>query len=250
MEISFVICALFIQCVLMFVNLSLSDPCVQIQGSTCACNSSLGTIDLSPLSQPPKGERSRFKTELTANAVYLYNPCIPIKGTCDEDGKCAVCQQVIGDRDYSAGTQTSASMTGDPDKDTLMIKYQYGVRYSTVKIICDQSQEGVFKPDPGEGPMNHYTFELRTKYGCYSYPPPPSPGHSGISIGSILVIIFFVLLLIYIVAGILFLHYVRGAQGIEMCPNLSFWKDLPFLVKDGVVFVFRGCKSDVTYTKI
>ncbi|KAK3578738.1 hypothetical protein CHS0354_010119 [Potamilus streckersoni] len=255
MDTSLVTCALFIQCILMLVNMTFSDKCLQI--SACACKSSNGTIDLSPLSKPPPGDLSRFTTKIgddprNPNAIYHYNPCNPMKVACSTDSKCAVCQQVNKDQNYSAGSQSSAVMAGDPDIGQLNITYQYNGRTSVVKIECDQSQEGVFEPDPGEKELLIYIFKLRTKYGCYSYPAPPNsePGHNGISIGSILVIIFFVLLLVYIVGGMLFLHYVRGAQGIETFPNLAFWKELPFLVKDGIVFVFRGCKTDVTYTKI
>jgi hypothetical protein len=31
---------------------------------------------------------------------------------------------------------------------------------------------------------------------------------------------------------------VRGARGVEVIPNLSFWKDFPFLLKDGFLFTF------------
>ena len=35
----------------------------------------------------------------------------------------------------------------------------------------------------------------------------------------------------YIVVGMLVMRYYKGARGIEMIPNLSFWKDFPFLLK-------------------
>jgi hypothetical protein len=37
---------------------------------------------------------------------------------------------------------------------------------------------------------------------------------------------------------------VRGAEGKELIPNYEFWKDLPLLIKDGVLFLVHGCKSD------
>lgn len=42
---------------------------------------------------------------------------------------------------------------------------------------------------------------------------------------------FFVFVLIYVIGGILFLRFYRGASGVEMFPNYEFWKDLPFLIK-------------------
>lgn len=42
---------------------------------------------------------------------------------------------------------------------------------------------------------------------------------------------FFVLLVVYLVAGILFMKYRRGATGKEVIPNLEFWSSLPGLIK-------------------
>ena len=35
----------------------------------------------------------------------------------------------------------------------------------------------------------------------------------------------------YLVVGIIIQAGVRGARGVEVIPNLSFWKDFPFLLK-------------------
>ena len=42
---------------------------------------------------------------------------------------------------------------------------------------------------------------------------------------------FFVILVIYLVAGILFMKYKRGATGKEVIPNIEFWTSLPGLIK-------------------
>jgi hypothetical protein len=42
----------------------------------------------------------------------------------------------------------------------------------------------------------------------------------------------------YLVVGIIIQAGVRGARGVEVIPNLSFWKDFPFLLKDGILFTF------------
>jgi hypothetical protein len=39
-----------------------------------------------------------------------------------------------------------------------------------------------------------------------------------------------------------------GSQGIEMIPNIGFWRDAPNLIKDGVVFLFTcGRRSSSGY---
>lgn len=45
---------------------------------------------------------------------------------------------------------------------------------------------------------------------------------------------FFALLVVYLVAGILFNKYHKGATGKEVIPNVNFWTDFPLLVKVGM----------------
>ena len=63
---------------------------------------------------------------------------------------------------------------------------------------------------------------------------------------------FFVLVLIYIVGGILFLHFARGANGKEMIPNFEFWKDFPFLVKVSFIVnhLWRFCYNVCLYLSL
>jgi 1,2-dihydroxy-3-keto-5-methylthiopentene dioxygenase len=49
---------------------------------------------------------------------------------------------------------------------------------------------------------------------------------------------FFVVVVIYLVAGILFMKYKRGATGKEVIPNVEFWSSFPGLIKVGGSMVF------------
>ena len=40
--------------------------------------------------------------------------------------------------------------------------------------------------------------------------------------------------MVYLVAGVLFNKYSKGASGKELIPNVSFWIDFPLLVKVSV----------------
>ncbi|XP_077509066.1 uncharacterized protein LOC144120493 [Amblyomma americanum] len=76
----------------------------------------------------------------------------------------------------------------------------------------------------------------------------------GLSTGSVLLILFFVALLIYLVGGILINRH-NGAEGVEMIPHLQFWKELPSLVVEGGVFFVQvvtcqGGGSSRTYDNI
>lgn len=59
----------------------------------------------------------------------------------------------------------------------------------------------------------------------------------GLSTGSILLIIFFVALILYLLGGIIWNH-VQGIRGIEMIPNIEFWRSLPGYIVDGFIYFF------------
>ncbi|KAL3871846.1 hypothetical protein ACJMK2_039818 [Sinanodonta woodiana] len=66
----------------------------------------------------------------------------------------------------------------------------------------------------------------------------------GMSVGSLLLVIVFIILLTYCVVGVLFNKAVIGGCGLELIPNSMFWMSLPGHIKDGVLF-FAGlfCRS-------
>jgi len=54
--------------------------------------------------------------------------------------------------------------------------------------------------------------------------------------GYLIILIAIVLFITYLIAGIGFLYYRNRTVSVELIPNLEFWKDLPFLLKDGCVY--------------
>lgn len=113
----------------------------------------------------------------------------------------------------------------------------FPLRQAIIKLKCDESQLGKFElfheqEVPGEQ-KSIYISTFSSKYAC--------PKSGGLSTGSILLIVFFPLVLVYFIAGLLFNKIHKGVNSFpEMIPNHSFWGDLPFLVKDGCVFTFQG----------
>lgn len=65
----------------------------------------------------------------------------------------------------------------------------------------------------------------------------PAPS-AGLSAGSVLLILFFVGVFIYLAVGIV-LNRRNGAEGWEVIPHLLFWKALPSLVVEGAIFFFQ-----------
>lgn len=61
---------------------------------------------------------------------------------------------------------------------------------------------------------------------------------AGLSGGSVILILFFVGVLLYLVGGVL-LNHSNGARGWEMLPHYQFWSELPSLIVEGCVFFVK-----------
>jgi len=68
--------------------------------------------------------------------------------------------------------------------------------------------------------------------------------------GCAFLIIFFCGGFTYFVAGALINYKKYEKRGVEAVPHLAFWKDLPFLVKDGVVFTVQKARGRGTYATV
>ncbi|XP_069111001.1 cation-dependent mannose-6-phosphate receptor-like [Argopecten irradians] len=215
-----------------------AQPCVK--KGPCTCETSSYTVDLTPLSQRA-GDSRLFKAS-DGIYNYVFSPCIYTGTPCgDLRSDVAICQETKNTppETYVVGTQSSVKFSGNPDDGSLQIQYSANPRVGQVSVVCsDEEASFVHISNPN---LTTYSFQLKTKYACKP---------SGLSPGSVMLIIFFVLLLVYIIGGILFMRYVRKAQGVEMIPNREMWAELPLLIKDGILFVSRGCKTESTYSQI
>jgi len=93
-----------------------------------------------------------------------------------------------------------------------------------------------------------YTTTFATSAGCPGTAPSGS-GVGGLSLGSALLIIIFVCAPLYVLIGCIYKRQKQGTQGIESCPNIDFWRDLPQLVKEGCSFTLsklRGLRGGGT----
>ncbi|CAN7985058.1 unnamed protein product, partial [Ixodes hexagonus] len=75
----------------------------------------------------------------------------------------------------------------------------------------------------------------------------PAAVSTGLSAGSVLLILFFVGVLLYLVGGVILKHS-NGARGWEMIPHQQFWSELPSLIVEGCVFFvkFVTCQANPT----
>ncbi|KAK6166146.1 hypothetical protein SNE40_022909 [Patella caerulea] len=241
----FFLLSVFISC-MKISNVGAADACVK--KSACSCENSEGTIDLTPLVGSPK-----FKdVQDEAGSYYFsYNPCT--KFTESGCTNVAGCQTDMTNF-YSIGTQDSATFKVDATNG-LYIEYDATTdvkRTLQVYLKCDQTEEGKLDVK-GEFPAGSAIYEmtLTSKYACASGGGGPTVTVSvSLSTGSIMVIIFFAVLVVYVIAGISFQRFARKASGKEMAPNYGFWSSMPGLVKDGVLFTVKCGKVGSSYDNI
>ncbi|XP_077576132.1 cation-dependent mannose-6-phosphate receptor [Stigmatopora nigra] len=84
-----------------------------------------------------------------------------------------------------------------------------------------------------------YLFKLESSAVC-----PPMEHKLGA--GSIILIIGFCLVAVYLIVGFLYQRLVVGAKGIEQFPNYAFWVEVGNLSADGCDFVCRSRDRDET----
>lgn len=108
-------------------------------------------------------------------------------------------------------------------------------RAMRVEVLCDSSKTGmptdIQLVEPVCTPEVTYTYTFRFYHAA------ACSGKGGLSAGSIMLIIFFVCLALYLIVGIIVNILVRQKSGIEIIPNWSFWSDVPSLIKEGFGFI-------------
>lgn len=154
---------------------------------------------------------------------------------------------------YGIGQYTNSTII--QGSDWVILEYLDGEPYGShcgseprrarVMFNCDSSvaigeeQLEVFEEENNKTQECFYLFEMKTSVVC----PKSTPSTPGLSIGSILVIVFVCVLLLYLILGCAYMRFVLHAKGKEQCPNYSFWQDFGNLQADGCDLVCRSKTS-------
>ncbi|XP_078507545.1 cation-dependent mannose-6-phosphate receptor [Lissotriton helveticus] len=137
--------------------------------------------------------------------------------------------------------------------DWIMLIYRKGEKYDThcnqeertarVMISCNRNTIGdnfmMLNEERGKVEDCFYLFEMDSSVAC-------PPVDVRLSVGSILLIVFALLVALYLIVGFLYQRLVVGAKGMEQIPNYSFWQDLGNLMADGCDFACRSKLRNVT----
>jgi cation-dependent mannose-6-phosphate receptor len=121
-------------------------------------------------------------------------------------------------------------------KDTYQLIYSHGEKViANVYLMCENLDQPYIKVLSNKD--EPVVLAFNTPSACIQ------THRHGLSGGSVLLIIFFIAFGVYFVGGIAILYFMRGARGLEAIPNIDFWRGLPGLVKDGLIFLFSGCNA-------
>jgi len=176
-------------------------------------------------------------TDAKKEYKYIIDPCGPTVTCAKTD--CLYCQEGITWNNYFCvgivpvftGLNAGAGVSID-------VKEGEGGREGKIDITCnptagDHSNVQCISPATN---VKGYKFTFDSDRAC------PGQG-GGLSGGSVLLIIIFSVSAFYLLAGVAYNKFVKHENGIDLIPNLEFWKDFPGLVQDGVQFTVVKVKG-------
>ncbi|CAD5125653.1 DgyrCDS13855 [Dimorphilus gyrociliatus] len=111
----------------------------------------------------------------------------------------------------------------------IFLRYkQENSKLVLVQLECGKTEEFKINDHPTD---DKYAFSL---FGPTLCAKKSEDKNTGISFGSVLCILFFIGVIIYLIGGFCFKRFITGAQGIEQIPNVEFWKTVPGLMKKSI----------------
>ncbi|RMX37275.1 hypothetical protein pdam_00023102 [Pocillopora damicornis] len=213
---------------------------------------------------------------VTSTCVFYFSLCHPVPSLCTENcGICLTNKVSFWGHDYdnkalytmpkkTGGFDPNKKVNFDSERDYFTLIYEPGelTNASTLssfqtEITFHCNKSAVWKRSDGESGNNSVTYPPKvtvssTQIGVvmvkveFEYSGACSKGGGGggkddepskpLSVGSIMLILFFPGVFLYCVVGVL-VNKGAGKTGKEMIPNSKFWSDLPGLIADGFSFV-------------
>jgi len=170
-------------------------------------------------------------TDPKKGAVYKASICenkFPSCGECDPAGIAGYCEEFTKNQFTSCVGMFKEVSAISSESGGILIKYldgQHG-QQGSVTILCN--------PTAGKS-LNVTTADFGKKMTFESAFACPK-SRSGLSAGSIILIIFVVGIVSYLIIGVIFNKVKNDASGIELIPNLYIWYTLATLILQGLVF--------------
>jgi len=184
-------------------------------------------------------------TQIDAANLWTYTIVICQNNiNCDKCLKAGYCQTgTLGGKlyTYCVGSIEEGEMTGIPDGKGAILEYDeplHGGRIGKVIINCVPGALVANKVAISPAKVTDYTFTFDSSAGC------PTGRASGMSGGSIFLIILIAVAAAYVVGFVAYNYAVKKTQpGPDLLPHIDFWKSVPGLVQDGVTFTIQKAKG-------
>ncbi|KAL4222529.1 mannose transmembrane transporter [Mactra antiquata] len=234
-------------------ELSFSARCVQKGLCTCDFDDGSGTLDITSLGKTDNTPRFKDIKDDKEGNFYSYNPCQPF-----DENDCTGAAVCILNSDHSEsiviGEPQSAAFQQDTETGDMIAGYTAGtignLRLSEIILKCDEDAcEPEIKAD-GQQSGGFFQMTLKTvcacPNGCDANGPKNCKNDAGMSGGVIFIIIVCSLGIVYLVGGAVFMKFVQKKEGMEIIPNVSFWKSLPGNIKGGFLFLWNKIRRKET----
>lgn len=203
----------------------------EFDSDSCGCKTDKGVLSLKKFA-----DKQVASEKTSVGAVYYWNPCKDFtKGSVS-----ASCIQYFPASGlyYDCGVHTSTT-TDVKDGDAIFhMDSAVQILHSTLRCKCGSGDKLEYI---NEQPYSTYNLVLTSDACCVSSP--GSGASSGLSVGSILLIVLVCVIFGYLLVGVVVQTTVRKAQGKERIPNIQMWSAIPGLIRDGFQFTFSGCRS-------
>ncbi|KAF9205377.1 hypothetical protein BGZ49_004103 [Haplosporangium sp. Z 27] len=118
-----------------------------------------------------------------------------------------------------------------------------------ITFICDMAvTDATVGPTLTKYENGVAIFSWKSSFACphQTQAPISEEGASGFKV---FMIVLFVLILAYLVIGAFYNYKVYGARGLDLLPNIDFWRDFPSLVVDVVRHVWDSVTGRVTNSR-
>ena len=184
---------------------------------------------------------------------YRYYPCKTEtwKLDCTQASNAAICQDNPPTTMVIVGKLNSADVTAVVNEKaktaTFTVTYGGGTpvfgglpRNEIVTVTCFQSKDALTF-DHETASTGQYYFKFDVQKACTRATPGAASGGeaaNGAALFITLIVVVIVAVSVYLVTGILLMAFWKKERGLKLIPNFEFWKDFPFLLKDGFLFTF------------
>ncbi|KAL4222888.1 hypothetical protein ACF0H5_018928 [Mactra antiquata] len=236
------LCLVLVLCVTQ-ISIVNSKTCKKHHDCGCILDGS-GLIDLTPIGTTDGTALFQDYPSSLDGYLYSYNPCGKFtEVTCTDVAACQYDPSYYAF--YDIGVPSSVTFDYDGQNVKALYTSQDGVRQTTVTLVCDPVQTSPLLTVAGETTTTQYSFTLTASAAC------PVSYSTGLSAGSVLLIVFFSLAAGYLLFGGAYMKVKEGANGKDIIPNITFWSTLPGLIKDGCALVMGViCRKRSVYVSM